>query len=59
MTQHQKNTFIALMYAFTKNAARSSFVEFLEELDITLEEYKELKKVIGSELGIDTSKFYL
>jgi hypothetical protein len=59
MNENQKNAFVALMYAFTKNAARVSFVEFLEDLDITLEEYKLLKKVIGEQLGVDTSKFYL
>jgi len=59
MNQDQKNMFTALMYGLLKNAARSSFVDFLEDLNITSEEYKELKKVIGEQLEVDTSKFYL
>ena len=32
-----------LMYYLTKMAARSSFADFLEDLDITEDEYKEIK----------------
>ncbi len=38
--QKKMNT---LMYALTKEAARSSFVEWLEEWGITEEEYEQIK----------------
>ncbi|WP_162940861.1 hypothetical protein [Pectobacterium parmentieri] len=39
-------SFSRLMYALTKNAARNSFVEFLEEWDITEEDYEEISKFL-------------
>jgi hypothetical protein len=45
-----------LMYYLTKEAARSSFVEFLEETaDLNGDEWKEIKKELGK-IGI--TKFY-
>lgn len=32
-----------LMYALTKHAARNSFVEFLEEWNLTIDEYHEIR----------------
>jgi DNA-directed RNA polymerase subunit N (RpoN/RPB10) len=42
-----------LMYALTKNAARNSFNEFLEDWGITRPEYEEIKEFI-SDLGVKT-----
>ncbi|MEI7219078.1 hypothetical protein WCT79_18955 [Pectobacterium carotovorum] len=39
--------FSKLMYALTKNAARSSFVEFLEYWEIKEEEYEEISKFLA------------
>ena len=33
-----------LMYGLTKKAAQSSFVEWLEHWDITMDEYKQIKE---------------
>ncbi|MCW2256264.1 putative membrane protein [Providencia alcalifaciens] len=33
-----------LMYYLTKEAARSSFMEFLEEIEVSEEEYDEIKE---------------
>lgn len=35
-----------LMYFLTKLAARDSFVDFLEDLDISEDEYEEIKKYL-------------
>lgn len=40
------------MYFLTKDAARYSFVEYLETHDISQEEYKEIKKIWLEKLGI-------
>ncbi|WP_165572530.1 hypothetical protein [Pectobacterium brasiliense] len=39
--------FSTLMYALTKNAARNSFVEFLDEWGIKKEEYEEISKFLA------------
>ena len=41
-----------LMYSLTKDAARSSYAEYLEELNISDEEYMKIKKVWLDKLGI-------
>ena len=46
-----------LMYFLIKNAARSSFVDFLKELDLTLDDYNNLRDIMIKEFGI--SKPYL
>lgn len=41
-----------LIYALTKNAARFSYLEFLEDYGITMEDYAEIKKVWEEKLGV-------
>lgn len=41
-----------LMYALTKNAARSSYSDFLEELSISDEDYEEIKAIWLDKLGV-------
>ena len=42
-----------LMYALIKNAARYSYKEFLEELEISEDDYKEIKKIWAEKLNIE------
>lgn len=46
--------FSRLMYALTKEAARSSFVDFLEGWDISEEEYEEIKAHLVEQYGVKT-----
>lgn len=41
-----------LMYFLTKNAARSSYSDFLEELNISDEDYREIKSIWLDKLGV-------
>lgn len=41
-----------LMYYLTKNAAMQSYSEFLEELDISEEDYQEIKEIWWDKLGV-------
>lgn len=41
-----------IMYALTKNAARNSYAEFLEDWGISDDDYEEIKKVWEEKLGI-------
>lgn len=41
-----------LMYFLTKNAARESFMDFLEYSDISEEDYQEIKREWKDKLGI-------
>ena len=60
MNDKQKADFQKLMYGLIKNAARSSFVEFLDEWGLTMDDYSSIKGAIElSDLDVDTSKFYL
>jgi len=42
-----------LMYFLTKNAARNSYREFLEDLGISEEDYKEIKAIWKDKLNIE------
>jgi hypothetical protein len=42
----------SLMYYLTKEAARTSYREFLEFLDINESEYEEIKKIWKDRLGV-------
>ena len=42
----------SLMYALTKNAARTSYADFLEDLDISDDEYDQIKTIWKEKLGI-------
>ena len=42
------------MYALTKQAARNSFVEFLETWEITEEEYEAIKTHLAETYGVKT-----
>ncbi|WP_232696147.1 hypothetical protein [Brevibacillus daliensis] len=44
--------FSTLMYALTKNAARNSFVDFLEEWDLTKDDYDDIKEHLIETYGI-------
>lgn len=43
-----------LMYALTKLAARSSFVDFLEEWEISEEEYDEISTYLRDKYNVKT-----
>jgi hypothetical protein len=47
-----------LMYALVKNAARSSWSEFLEDWDIDEREYEKFKLAMVQHFGADPKKFY-
>ena len=42
-----------LMYALIKEAARHSFVEFLEEWDLSEDDYEDIKSYITEKTGIE------
>jgi len=42
----------SLMYHLTKEAARSSYHDFLENLEINEDEYEEIKRIWAEKLGI-------
>lgn len=46
--------FDRLMYALTKEAARNSFVEFLETWEISNKDYAEIKKHLNEAYGVKT-----
>ena len=52
MNEHLQDKMQTLIYALTKNAARNSFIEFLEGWGITEEEYDQLKEVLKEKLGV-------
>ena len=43
-----------LFYTLTKDAAREDFIEYLEELDISYDEWEEIKEHL-SKIGINKS----
>ncbi len=47
--QEKMNT---LMYFLIKDACRDSFTEYLEECEISMNEYKEIKKIWLEKLGV-------
>lgn len=47
-------TFSRLMYALTKEAARCSFADFLENWEISEEEYEEIKAHLTEQYGVKT-----
>ena len=49
-----KEAFSNLMYALTKNAARYSFIDFLETWEIDEAEYDEIKKYLKETYGVKT-----
>jgi hypothetical protein len=49
-----KEMFNKVMYALTKSAARSSFVDFLESWDIPHEEYDKIREYLKEIYGIKT-----
>jgi len=52
MNEELQKKMQTIMYALTKNAARQSFSEFLEDWDISDEDYDEIKKVWAEKLGV-------
>ena len=42
-----------LLYRLTKDAAKSSFSEYLEYLDISWDEYKTIKNILKEKLNVD------
>lgn len=52
MKEDLKNKMQTMMYALTKEAARSSFSEFREDWGISDEDYILIKKVWAEKLGI-------
>ncbi len=47
----------SLFYALTKDAARNSFIEYLEDAGVTQGEWQEIKSEITSKTGIES--FYI
>jgi hypothetical protein len=45
MNEQLKTKMNHLMYSLTKDAAIDSFEEYLEDLDISMDEYQEIKDV--------------
>jgi hypothetical protein len=54
MESLDKEMFSRLMYALTKNAARNSFVDFLEVWEIPEEEYDKIRDYLKETYGIKT-----
>lgn len=52
MTEHQQDQMQTLIYALTKNAARDSYREFLEDWGISKEDYDQLKVILKERLGV-------
>ena len=46
--------FNTLMYHLTKHATKFDFTEFLEDINITEEEYNTIKKYLKVKYGIET-----
>lgn len=53
MNEEIQNKMQDLMYSLTKNAARESYLDFLEYLDITWDEYEMIKEVWKEKLGVE------
>jgi len=49
-----KEKFSKLMYFLTKDAAKYSFSEFLEEIDITEDDYIEIRNYLKETYGVKT-----
>jgi len=47
----------AMFYRLTKDAARYSFIEYLEDAGLTSDEWQEIKSEIASKTGIES--FYI
>ena len=54
MENIDKEMFSRIMYALTKNAARSSFVDFLEVWDIPQDEYDKVREYLKETYGVKT-----
>lgn len=54
MTEEQCKQFSRLMYALTKDAARSSFLEYLAELEISEEDYRAISKYLHKTYSVET-----
>ena len=52
MTEDMQKKMETLMYGLTKEAARSGFIDWLEEWGLTDNDYEELKQVWKDKLGI-------
>ena len=52
MTDELQKKVQTLMYMLTKNAARNSYTEFLEDCGIDDDDYDEIKKIWQEKLGI-------
>jgi hypothetical protein len=52
--EEQKRVFCVLMYALTKDAARNSFINFLDNWGIKNEEYEQVKMYLKENYGIKT-----
>ena len=52
MNEELKLKMQRLMYALTKNAAKSSYSDFLEDLGIDDDMYEEIKKEWKEKLGV-------
>ena len=53
MTPELKKKAETMFYFLTKEAARSSFMEFLEGCDVTDDEWDQIKEEITSKTGIE------
>lgn len=52
MSEELQKKMQTLMYYLTKNAARDSYAEFLEECGIDEREYEEIRNVWKEKLGV-------
>jgi hypothetical protein len=52
-----KEIIARLMYCLVKHAASDSFLNWLADRDLTIDEYELVKRWFADQ-GIDTSKFY-
>lgn len=59
MNNELKKKFERMMYRFTKDAARSSFLEYLEWEGLSLEDWQEIKKELIKTHGISDKAFYI
>ena len=53
MSEELRKQMSVLMYALTKEAARSNFIEFLDGWGLSMKDYEEIRDELIDKFGID------
>lgn len=58
LDDEQKDQFKTIMYFLEKEAARSSFMDWVNDIGIELEEYQTIMTLVRKQLDLGCNKFY-